>query len=78
MDTGDTAAAGVLDFWFGEIEPRQWFAKDPVFDGLVRDRFIGLSRAAIGGELDHWADTPSQGLERRPMKWCNSGGSAPA
>lgn len=62
MDTGEAAAEEVLGFWFGEIEPRQWFAKDPAFDAQVRHRFIGLTRAAIGGEMNHWAQTREQGL----------------
>jgi uncharacterized protein (DUF924 family) len=28
-------AGEVLAFWFGETLPRQWFAKDAVFDALV-------------------------------------------
>ena len=45
-------AGEVLAFWFGETRPRQWFAKDAAFDGLVRDRFLGLTRQALAGELD--------------------------
>ena len=47
-------AAEVLEFWFVQSRPRQWFAKDPAFDALVRDRFLGLTRRAIAGELDAW------------------------
>jgi uncharacterized protein (DUF924 family) len=42
----------VLAFWFGETRPRQWFAQDAALDGLVRDRFLGLTRQALAGELD--------------------------
>jgi uncharacterized protein (DUF924 family) len=45
-------AGEVLAFWFGETRPRQWFAKDASFDGLARDRFLGLTRQALAGELD--------------------------
>jgi uncharacterized protein (DUF924 family) len=48
-------AGEVLAFWFGETRPRQWFAKDAAFDGLVRDRFLGLTRQALAGELDAWS-----------------------
>jgi uncharacterized protein (DUF924 family) len=48
-------AGEVLAFWFGETRPRQWFAKDAAFDGLVRDRFFGLTRQAIAGELNTWS-----------------------
>jgi uncharacterized protein (DUF924 family) len=47
-------AGEVLAFWFVETRPRQWFAKDAAFDGLVRDRFFGLTRQALAGELDAW------------------------
>ena len=47
-------AGEVLAFWFGETRPRQWFAKDAAFDGLVRDRFFGLTRQALVGEIDAW------------------------
>ena len=44
-------AAEVLEFWFVQSQPRQWFAKDPAFDALLRERFLGLTRRAIAGEL---------------------------
>ena len=47
-------AAQVLAFWFVQSRPRQWFAKDPAFDALLRERFLALSRQAIAGELDPW------------------------
>ena len=47
-------ACEVLAFWFVETRPRQWFAKDAAFDGLVRDRFVGLTRQALAGDLDAW------------------------
>ncbi len=52
----------VLEFWFFETQPRQWFAKDAAFDGLVRARFLGLTRRAIAGELDTWDAEPTGGL----------------
>jgi uncharacterized protein (DUF924 family) len=47
-------AAEVLEFWFVQSRPRQWFAKDPAFDALLRERFLALTRQAIAGELDVW------------------------
>ncbi|MFM7268823.1 MAG: DUF924 family protein [Cyanobium sp.] len=52
----------VLEFWFGETQPRQWFAKAAAFDALLRQRFLGLTRRAIAGELDAWNAEPSRGL----------------
>jgi len=52
----------VLAFWFVETRPRQWFAKDAAFDELVRDRFLGLTRQALAGELDAWSTAESGAL----------------
>jgi uncharacterized protein (DUF924 family) len=55
-------AEAVLDFWFNDTPPSQWFRKDPDFDALVRERFLGLTRQAIAGELGRWSETPQGGL----------------
>ena len=47
-------AAEVLEFWFAETKPRLWFSKDPAFDEVVQQHFLGLTRRAIAGELDAW------------------------
>ena len=52
----------MLDFWFVQSRLRQWFAKDPAFDALLRERFLGLTRRAIAVELDAWNEEPSRGL----------------
>jgi uncharacterized protein (DUF924 family)/uncharacterized protein YndB with AHSA1/START domain len=46
--------ADVLDFWFGELAPRDWFAGGPALDARIRERFASLhSRLAAGdvGEI---------------------------
>lgn len=49
----------VIDFWFRELTPRQWFTDGgPELDALVRERFGALVEAARRGALDHWARTP--------------------
>ncbi|MEA5416467.1 DUF924 family protein [Synechococcus sp. BA-132 BA5] len=55
-------AAEVLEFWFVQSRPRQWFAKDSAFDALLREEFLGLTRRAIAGELDTWYAEPTGGL----------------
>ncbi|MBM5821100.1 MAG: DUF924 domain-containing protein [Cyanobacteria bacterium K_Offshore_surface_m2_011] len=55
-------AADVLDFWFLQSRPRQWFAKGPAFDALLRERFLDLTRQAIAGELDAWNAEPTGDL----------------
>jgi uncharacterized protein (DUF924 family) len=49
-------------FWFQECSPSQWFVKDQACDELLRQRFIGLTRQAIAGELAAWAKAPGRGL----------------
>jgi uncharacterized protein (DUF924 family) len=55
-------AKEVLAFWFSETHPRQWFAKDPAFDVLLGQRFMGLTRQAIAGALDDWSTDPTRAL----------------
>ena len=55
-------AGEVLAFWFVETRPRQWFGKDAAFDGLVRERFQGLTRQALAGDLDAWSAAATGGL----------------
>jgi uncharacterized protein (DUF924 family) len=47
----------VIDFWFREIEPRQWFAKDSAFDRLIAERFKYTHDRALKCELFPWRDT---------------------
>lgn len=51
-----TTPRDVLDFWFGENGPDQWFEKDPAFDAAIRNRFAAAIAAAREGRLQHWAD----------------------
>ena len=55
-------AAEVLEFWFVQNQPRQWFAKDPDFDALVGQRFLTLTHQALAGELDAWGTDAVGGL----------------
>ncbi|OIQ75734.1 hypothetical protein GALL_425920 [mine drainage metagenome] len=48
----------VLDFWFHEIAPVQWWAADPAFDTLIRSRFGALHARAVRCELYGWGDRP--------------------
>lgn len=44
----------VLDFWFVQTAPAQWFAVDPAFDDELRTRFAGLLEQAAAAELYAW------------------------
>jgi uncharacterized protein (DUF924 family) len=50
--------APILDFWFAELTPRQWFAGGTALDEAIRARFGGLVEKALQGDLDGWAAAP--------------------
>ena len=52
------APAQILDFWFRETAPAQWWKKSASFDALIRDRFGALHEAAIACELFGWRVSP--------------------
>lgn len=54
---GDMQTA-VLDFWFRELGPHDWFRGGDALDDLVRARFVALHARAEAGALEDWADTP--------------------
>ena len=47
----------ILDFWFREIDPAQWWRVDPGFDALIRRRFLDVFHQAAAGELFAWRAT---------------------
>ncbi|PTC05759.1 DUF924 domain-containing protein [Vibrio mediterranei] len=48
----------VLDFWFGELTPADWFSGDEVLDDLIEQRFLSLHNKAVLGELYTWRKSP--------------------
>ncbi len=48
----------VLDFWFKELKPEQWYKKDPELDRLIISRFGDLHARTAAGELFGWRTTP--------------------
>lgn len=52
----------VLTFWFEELQPGQWWKKDPELDEQIRERFTPLHRQAMAGELFSWRKTASGSL----------------
>jgi uncharacterized protein (DUF924 family) len=53
-----TQPGDVLDFWFGELTPEQWYkASDDVDAGIAR-RFGSLHAAAARCELFNWRASP--------------------
>ncbi len=52
----------VLNFWFTELEPAQWWQKDEALDSLIRSRFSSLHQQAKAGELFSWRTAASSSL----------------
>ena len=52
-------AAEVLEFWFVQSRPRQWFAKDPAFDALLRFARFPHQNALLEG-LSHQISSQQQ------------------
>ena len=50
-------AQEVLQFWFEELEPNDWFIKSDAVDAEIYRRFFNIHQAAIAGELSHWRKT---------------------
>ena len=49
----------ILDFWFQQCRPWQWFRRSEAFDLEVRQRFGPLVEQAMAGGLKSWEAEPS-------------------
>jgi uncharacterized protein (DUF924 family) len=49
----------VLQFWFDDLTPAQWWQVDPAFDRLIASRFADLHERAIRAELYEWRASPA-------------------
>lgn len=47
----------VINFWFHELTPNQWFFKDPELDQEIASKFGHLITKASMGELFNWRST---------------------
>lgn len=52
----------VLNFWFNELTPKQWWQKSSELDDMIRERFYRLHQQASAGELYHWRSTANGAL----------------
>lgn len=48
----------VIDFWFVEVNPAQWWRRDPDFDQAVATRFGAVHARAAQCELFEWRAHP--------------------
>jgi len=51
----------ILQFWFEEATPQQWFSKDDAFDETIRTRFGAIHAQAAAGELAAWRNFGAHG-----------------
>jgi uncharacterized protein (DUF924 family) len=49
--------ANVISFWFDELGPNKWFAKDPSLDARITERFSSTHEQASRCELHAWRAT---------------------
>ncbi|REL29458.1 DUF924 family protein [Thalassotalea euphylliae] len=52
----------VINFWFQELAPKQWWQKDEELDATIAKRFAGLHKQASAGELFAWRDNAEGAL----------------
>ena len=47
----------VLNFWFKECKPEQWFKKNEDFDKMIKNRFFIAIENSIAGKLGNWEES---------------------
>jgi uncharacterized protein (DUF924 family) len=55
-------SAAVIDFWFKELNPKDWFYKNDEMDARITNRFQSVHRAAVLGELWPWRSSAEGAL----------------
>lgn len=50
--------SAVIDFWFKELKPKDWWLKDKDLDQTIAHRFGATHTAASQGECYHWREEP--------------------
>ena len=52
----------ILDFWFEETQPAQWFQVNEDFDNVIRERFGDAYESAKSGQFDDWQNNADGAL----------------
>ena len=47
----------ILNFWFKECKPEQWFKKNEDFDKMIKNRFLIAIENALAGKLRNWEES---------------------
>ena len=58
MGHGPLVPQSVLQFWFQDSTPVQWWQVDPEFDRLIAERFSSVHERACRSELFEWRAEP--------------------
>lgn len=48
----------ILDFWFQDLRPEDWYARSDALDARIRAKFAVTYDRVLAGETAHWRDTP--------------------
>lgn len=48
----------ILEFWFEQVSPDEWFKTDEMLDLKMVEKFIAIHSQAVSGELFYWRDDP--------------------
>lgn len=56
------SAQDILDFWFEDTQPAQWFQINPDFDAAITERFSDAYDKAARGIFDDWKTDPEECL----------------
>ena len=48
----------IINFWFNELTPKQWFIKDAHVDKIITERFSSVHAMAKNNELSSWRKEP--------------------
>lgn len=48
----------ILNFWFQELESKDWFSGDPALDQRITERFTDVLDSAAQAELYNWRGNP--------------------
>jgi uncharacterized protein (DUF924 family) len=58
MSSQQAMYENILNFWFKEIDQRQWWEVDVAFDALLHERFLSTLEQAARCEFYAWRATP--------------------
>lgn len=52
----------VLNFWFGTLQPSDWFRGSDELDARIKEKFEATYYQVVAGDTEHWRDAPEGSL----------------